>query len=356
MKIIRADVSEVEVPLKAPFTISYHTTYEAKMLLVQLICQESYIGLGTAVPFERVTHESYDACADALRNELPGWIEGREFEHPSEIGGAAKEVFGGLPAARAAIDMAAHDIWGKKLNKPLVELLGRKHEAMPTSMTMGIRTMDESLAEAGDFIGMGFSVLKIKGGSDLEHDIELLSRIRQDYGPGIGLRVDLNQGYDKDMLIAFIKRTSELDIEMIEQPFPVDDIDTQRGLPESIRKVLAADENACDEDDARDLAKVPQPAGIINIKMMKCGGICPAMRIAEIADSAHQTLMWGCMVESTIGLSAALHAAFASPNTRYLDLDGSYDLVEDIATGGIDIEGGVVRTVDAPGLGVTLRD
>ena len=355
MKIIRAEASILEVPIKAPFTIAFHTTYHADLVLLQLFTDGPHVGIGVAAPFEGVTGESLDACAKALTNDIPAWIQGREFDHPSVLCHEAAALFQQTPAARAAMDMALYDLWGKQLDKPLVELFGRVHGPMPTSMTMGIRTMEESLAEAQDFLDMGYTILKVKGGSDLEHDVELLTKLREKYGDSIALRSDLNQGYDKETLTSFIERTNTLDIEMIEQPFPVDAIDDHLTFPEDIRAKLAADENARDEQDSLKLAAEPQPAKIINIKMMKCGGIYPASRMAAIADVAGQTLMWGCMIESAVGLSAALHVALASPNTRFLDLDGSYDLVQDVVEGGIHIENGVVHTLDRPGLGATLR-
>ncbi len=85
---------------------------------------------------------------------------------------------------------------------------------------------------------------------------------------------------------------------------------------------------------------------------MKCGGVWPALRIAAIAETAGVSLMWGCMDESRISIAAALHAAFASPATRYLDLDGSLDLARDVVSGGFTLEDGVMRTTGASGLGV----
>lgn len=356
MKIIRAEATAISIPLKAPFTIAFHTTTDAELILVKLVTDGPHIGLGVAAPFKEVTGESFDSCKDALSNTLPGWIESRELEHPGPLSREAMNVFEGKPAARAAVDMALYDLWGQKLDKPVVELLGRVHDAMPTSMTMGIRSMEESLAEAEEFLGMGYTVLKVKGGSDIEHDVELLSKLREQYGTAIGLRSDLNQGYTSPKLCEFIDRTQHLHIEMIEQPFPVADLQNHFDFSESEREIFAADENACAEESVLTLAQHPQPAGIINIKMMKCGGIYSGLRMATIADVAGQKLMWGCMIESAVGLAAALHAAFACPNTAHLDLDGDWDLIEDIVTGGMHLENGVLRTVDAPGLGVTLRD
>jgi L-alanine-DL-glutamate epimerase-like enolase superfamily enzyme len=125
-----------------------------------------------------------------------------------------------------------------------------------------------------------------------------------------------------------------------------------RALPERIRERIAADESLLSEKDARALAEPPRACGIFNIKLMKCGGITPARRIAAVAESAGIRLMWGCMDESRISIAAALHAALACPATRYLDLDGSLDLARDVAARGFVIENGVMRTAEGPGLGV----
>src|SRR5260370_32246155 len=130
-------------------------------------------------------------------------------------------------------------------------------------------------------------------------------------------------------------------------------VDAMRELPEAWKERIAADESLLDDRDALALAALPRACGIFNIKLMKCGGIRPALRMAAIAQASGIHLMWGCMDESRISIAAALHAAFASPATRYLDLDGSLDLARDVAQGGFVIERGRMRTTDAPGLGVT---
>src|SRR5206468_7134662 len=112
------------------------------------------------------------------------------------------------------------------------------------------------------------------------------------------------------------------------------------------------DESLHDEQDALELVRPTRACGIFNIKLMKCGGIQPARGIARIAELAGVRLMWGCMDESRISIAAALHAALASPATRYLDLDGSLDLARDVVSGGFTLEKGVMRTTGAPGLGV----
>jgi L-alanine-DL-glutamate epimerase-like enolase superfamily enzyme len=187
----------------------------------------------------------------------------------------------------------------------------------------------------------------------LEEDIERVTRLRELVGPDVMLRVDPNQGYTPASLARFVSATEDVGIEFLEQPLPAEDVAALRALPAELRARVAADESLLDERDALALVRPTNACGIFNIKLMKCGGIQPARGIARIAELAGVHLMWGCMDESRISIAAALHAALASPATRYLDLDGSFDLERDVVRGGFHLEDGVLRTLDAPGLGVT---
>jgi len=239
------------------------------------------------------------------------------------------------------------------LGLPLADVLGRAHEKLPTSITIGIKTMAETLAEAEEYVGRGFTTLKVKVGRALEEDIERLVRLREKVGPDVRIRADANQGYSRQETLRFFQSTAELELEFVEQPVAAAAVAELRAMPEAIRRRIAADESLLDEGDALALCAPPAAAGIFNIKLMKCGGIRPALRIAAVAETAGIELMWGCMDESRISIAGALHAAFASPATRYLDLDGSLDLARDVVEGGFAIENGVMRTTGASGLGVT---
>ncbi|MEM6797295.1 MAG: enolase C-terminal domain-like protein, partial [Acidobacteriota bacterium] len=144
-----------------------------------------------------------------------------------------------------------------------------------------------------------------------------------------------------------------LDIELIEQPLPRSSDSDLCAWPPALRRRVAADESLHDARDALELAR-SEACGIYNIKLMKCGGISGARRIGAVAESAGLELMWGCMDESAISIAAALHAAYASPATRYLDLDGSFDLASDPARGGFSLRNGALHLTGGPGLGVSL--
>jgi L-alanine-DL-glutamate epimerase-like enolase superfamily enzyme len=353
MKITRI-VSTVEhLPLARPYTIAFRTISAIDCVLVELHTDQGRVGLGTASPEPYVTGETETACQAALGEPALDWLIGQDVRHLPALYRALQHRLPHTPAARAAVDMALHDLLAQYLGVPLVEMLGRVHESLPTSVTIGIKPVQETLAEAEEQIGKGFRVLKIKLGHSLEEDMERLHRLRARFGASIAIRVDPNQGYSAAEVMQFVQRSAKLAIEFLEQPLPVSQLDAMRALPESVRTRLAADECLLDEGDALNLLMPPRACGIFNIKLMKCGGVSPALRIAALAETAGIELMWGCMDESVIGISAALHAALASSATRYLDLDGSFDLARDIAKGGFVLEEGYLRTTDAPGLGVT---
>jgi L-alanine-DL-glutamate epimerase-like enolase superfamily enzyme len=250
--------------------------------------------------------------------------------------------------------MALHDLLARSLGVPLCDLLGRAHDAMPTSITIGIKPLDETIAEAVEYVGRGFRCLKVKIGDDLDGDVERLARLRERVGARTLIRVDANVGYTVDATRRFFERTSRLALELVEQPVPRDEFGGIRSLPGPWRRAIAADESLHGEEDALALAGSGPLCGIFNIKLMKCGGVRSAGRIAAIAETAGVALMWGCMDESRISIAAALHAAFASPATRYLDLDGSLDLARDVVEGGFVLKDGVMRTTAEPGLGVRV--
>jgi L-alanine-DL-glutamate epimerase-like enolase superfamily enzyme len=139
---------------------------------------------------------------------------------------------------------------------------------------------------------------------------------------------------------------------LIEQPLPAKEIEATKKLPDHIRKIIAADESLLTPKSAMELVKPPLATGIFNIKLMKCGGINQALKIADIGAQEGVELFWGCNDESIVSITAALHVAFACANTKYIDLDGSLDLARDAVKGGFILKDGIMSCSDKPGLGV----
>jgi len=324
------------------------------LFFVRISTEDGIEGIGSASPAEEVTGESPGECQTALSTKQLSWLRDRDPRDLDEISRELEQSHRAAPAARAAVDMAVHDLVARSEGVPLVDLLGRCHDALPTSVTIGICSVDETLAEAEEFLGRGFRNLKVKTGRSHEEDVERLTRLRESVGPEVAIRIDGNQGNTVEETRSLGDLAESLNLELIEQPLPAALDSELRTLPSSVRRVVAADESLHGVEGARDLAKEPPACGIFNIKLMKCGGIRPALAIAEIARSAGIDLMWGCNDESVVSIAAALHAAYACPNTRYLDLDGSFDLARDPAKGGFVVEEGRLRLLDRPGLGVDL--
>jgi L-alanine-DL-glutamate epimerase-like enolase superfamily enzyme len=325
------------------------------LFFVRISTDEGIEGIGSASPAEDVTGESPEACRTALSVKQLGWLGGRDPRDLDKLVRELGQSHRATPAARAAVDMALHDLVARGEGVPLVDLLGRCHDALPTSVTIGISSVEESIAEADEYLGRGFRCLKVKTGRSFDEDVERLTKLRERVGPEIFIRIDANQGYTVEEARSFGDLAADLDLELIEQPLPASLDSEMRSLPPSVRRIIAADESLHGEEDARDLAEDPSACGIFNIKIMKSGGIRPALVIAGIAESAGIDLMWGCNDESILSIAAALHAAYACPSTRYLDLDGSFDLARDPASGGFVVEEGRLRLLDRPGLGVDLQ-
>ncbi|HYB52455.1 MAG TPA: dipeptide epimerase [Thermoanaerobaculia bacterium] len=352
MKILSVTSRTEDFGLTRPYAIAFGTTESVQNVIVEIHAEGGRVGLGAAAPEARVTGEALEDSVASLSEAGVYWLVGRDFRQTVQLCRETAERMRGRPAARAAVDIALHDLLGQYLDLPLADVLGRAHAALPTSITIGIKGLAETLTEADEYLGRGFTILKVKTGLSLDEDLERLARLREKVGDRILIRVDANQGYSPEDTARFFERSEALDLEFVEQPMKANAVPALRALPASWRRRIAADESLLDENDAQSLA-APSPAcGIFNIKLMKCGGIWPALRIAAVAETSGIKLMWGCMDESRISIAAALHAAFASPATRYLDLDGSLDLARDVVEGGFQIENGVMRTTDAPGLGV----
>jgi L-Ala-D/L-Glu epimerase len=352
MKIKSIKVWSADLVNTKPYTIAFKTVDEVLNAFVEITLHNGVTGIGAANPSEYVTGENFQQCEQALQENNIEFLIGRDI---NEIHQLTFEVWQKLPknpAARAALDIALYDAFTKHLNIPLVKYLGQKIHSLPTSNTIGIKNVEETLKEAAEYGERGFTVLKVKLGIDLDEDIERMVKLREKFGKKFVIRIDANQGYTSAQTIEFYNRTKALDIELIEQPLPAKAVDETKKLPEEIRKVIAADESLLTPQHAFELVKPPVAAGIFNIKLMKCGGVSQALKIADIGSLAGVDLFWGCNDESIVSITAALHTAFACAKTKYIDLDGSLDLAKDEVTGGFILKDGIMYCSDKPGLGV----
>lgn len=352
MQISKITVWKADLGNTKPYTIAFKTVDEVLNAFVEITLSNGVTGIGAANPSEYVTGENLQQTLSSLTEANLEFLKGRDIREINQLLFEVTMKFPKTPAARAALDIALHDAFTKYLGIPLVKYLGQKITSMPTSNTIGIKNVEETLKETDEYIKKGFKAIKVKIGKDLEEDIERLVKMREKHGKKMAIRIDANQGYTAAQTVEFYNRTKSLDIELIEQPLKAKAVAEMRQLPEPVRNVIAADESLLSPKDALELVKPPRAVGIFNIKLMKCGGIGQALQIANIGLQEGLDLFWGCNDESIISITAGLHVAFACPNTKYIDLDGSLDLAKDVVRGGFILEDGIMRCSDKPGLGV----
>jgi L-alanine-DL-glutamate epimerase-like enolase superfamily enzyme len=351
-KIKNVKVWNVDLGNTKPYTIAFKTVDEVRNAFVEFTLDNGVTGIGSGNPSEYVVGENLSQTLEALQEKNLDFLIGRDIREFNQLTFEVWQKFPKNPAARAALDIALHDVFTKHLGVPLVKFLGQKIKTLPTSNTIGIKNVEETLKEAGEYIKAGFKVLKVKLGKDLTEDIERIEKLREKFGDAVVIRIDANQGYDVDQTIAFYKKTLHLNIELIEQPLPAKSIKEMKSLPDEIKIKIAADESLISPKDALELIKPPRASAIFNIKLMKCGGVSQGLKIADIAFQEGVDLFWGCNDESIVSITAALHAAFSCTNTKYIDLDGSLDLAQDVVKGGFILKDGYMSCSDKPGLGV----
>ncbi|MEO6528838.1 MAG: dipeptide epimerase [Gemmatimonadaceae bacterium] len=328
---------------KHPFIIARGGSSEYRVVRVTVTADDGATGWGEAAP-----STFYGETADTVVSVLPilgrvldgadGWSL-EALEH-----GLAKAIrFNG--AARAAVSAALHDLAAKRLGVPLYRMWGLDPAASPlTSYTIAIApdeaTLRQRVAEAAPY-----PVLKIKLGTAWDERIVQLVR---ELAPDKVLRVDANAAWTPKHALRMIPRLQELGVEFVEQPLAPQDVEGLRFVRERSSLPIIADESCLVAAD------IPALAGVvdgINIKLAKCGGLREALRMISTARAHDMMVMAGCMIESSLGITAA--AQFA-PLLDCADYDGAA-LVSNDPYLGATIDGGVIRLPDAPGLGVSLR-
>lgn len=352
-KIKEIKVWDADLGNTKPYTIAFKTVDEVRNAFVEIRLDDGTVGIGSGNPSEYVVGENLGQCLAVLREKNLEFLIGRDIREFHQLTFEIWKSFPKNPSARAALDIALHDVFTKYLKVPLVRFLGQKIKSLPTSNTIGIKNVEETLKEAADYIQRGFKILKVKLGKNLDEDIERLVKLREAFSDKVVIRIDANQGYSVGQTIDFYLKTKHLNIELIEQPLPAKAVAEMKNLPEEIKIKIAADESLITPKDALELIKPPYAAGIFNIKLMKCGGVSQALKIADIASYEGVDLFWGCNDESIVSITAALHAAFSCSNTKYIDLDGSLDLGNDVVKDGFILkDDGVMYCSEKPGLGV----
>lgn len=349
--IINIRIQDISSPLKKTYQIAYETVYVASNLVLNLQTNTGLNGYGCAAPDKAIGGETVDGVLALFHEEIEPYLLGKNPFQIAKIMAELRFTYPLQPSLLAMIDMALHDLLAKQAQLPAYRLLGAYRSSIPTSITIGILPIQETIEIAKKYIKEGFFILKIKGGINVNKDIEKICKLRESIGDSIQLRFDANQGYSLLDALYFVRQTMVCKVDILEQPshkaqlFEMGEITKQTQLP------IMADESLMNLRDAFKIAK-NQLANMLNIKLMKVGGITQACHINSVAKAAKMEVMVGCMDECELGISAGLHFALALPNVMYADLDGHLELATDPTTGCFKIKNGIMYPLEqAAGFG-----
>jgi o-succinylbenzoate synthase len=347
----------VEVPLAKEWQISLYSSQTRQHLVVKVTSAAGVSGLGEASPSPAFMGEYGEAMVIVVEKLLKPALVGLSALDLEKIHSLMDGTIHGNTAAKAAVDIALHDLIGKALEVPVYDLLGgRYREGVPLTWVVGIKPLKEVLAEVRRYVDKGYKTLKIKLGRSPAEDLEVIRQVRKEVGDDIAIRVDANQAYTFDQAVRLFKRMEKYEIESIEQPLLAHDLKGMRSLAEILDTPVMADEAVFTPADAFQVAR-ERAADIINIKIGKVGGLYPAQKIASIAQAAGITCTVGSNLELEPGISASLHFALAASSATYpSDLFIGKDLHQyGIADLPSTIENGVAYLSAASGLGINLR-
>jgi L-Ala-D/L-Glu epimerase len=354
MTIAEIRTHRLTAPLHTPFTTALRSTTTVETLVVEVVDADGRSGFGEAPQVWQVTGASIAGSESCVRDLLAPLLTGRD---PDDLVARCREVqraAAGNEAAKAAVDVALHDLAARRLGVPLVRLLGGTALRVPTDVTLSAGEAAGLADAARARIGDGFRVLKVKVGTDAAGDVARVRAVREAVGPGVGLRLDANQGWTPREAVRVITALADADlgVELVEQPVPNWDLDGLAWVSDRVDLPILADEAVF---GPRDLVEVirRRAADMVNVKLAKCGGLGPARTLLALAEAHGMGTLVGSMMESPIGIAAAASLVAAYGTTATSDLDAAWWLAGSPVEGGPRYEGACLVLPPEPGTGIT---
>ena len=358
MKITAIETGLIFMKLKKPFKTALREISTAESVIIKVLTDTGEIGYGGAAPTAVITGDINESIIGVIENYIKPKLIGMSIDELEiimrNIQSAAVHNF----SAKAAVDMAVYDLFGKKYNIPLYKYFGGARKEIETDITISVNSPEEMAEDAVNYVKEGYSTLKTKVGVNAKLDICRVKAIRDAIGYEAKIRLDANQGWTPKEAIKTIIQMEDmgLDIELVEQPVKAYDIEGLKYVTDNVKTPIMADEALFSPYDCFKLLK-DRAVDILNIKLMKCGGLYNAQKINAMAESCGVECMVGCMIESKAGIAAAAHFAGGKLNITKADLDAVALFEEDPILGGVELKGNKLIISDERGLGISgLKD
>ena len=348
-------VANVEAPLITPFKTALRTVHSIQNIAVYVHTDDGQIGVGEAAPTAVITGETRGSIIHAIEEYIKPAITGMDIEDIAQIMERIDKCIYKNTSAKAAVDMAIYDLYAKRYNAPLYQLLGGYRKELVTDITISVNDKEEMVRDSLAAVERGFSILKVKVGKDPIGDADRVIAIRKAVGPSITLRVDANQGWTPKQAVRIIGilEDANTNIELVEQPVHYSDLAGMQYVTKHTLTNILADESVFSPKDAFTIIE-KRAADLINIKLMKTGGIYQAKKICQIAEANDIECMIGCMLETKISVSAAAHFAASEKNITMVDLDGPSLCMKDPIAGGPIFDRERITMTDEVGIGFSL--
>jgi L-alanine-DL-glutamate epimerase-like enolase superfamily enzyme len=355
--IQRIEIFPIRLPLHEPFVIAYATQNDIPTVLVRMTTDDGAVGWGEATPDPNVTGETFHSTIAVLEHDLAPALIGLDVRDREGLVRAMDARVDADPAAKAALDIAAHDLVATMAGLPLWALLGGKSKPHLTiSRVVSIKSPEDMAADAQQHVRDGFETVKLKVGDwrNPRLDVARVAAVREAIGPDIGIKVDVNQGWQTPgIAIPAIRAMLASAPDYIEQPVDQHDIAALAEVRRATGAPIMADECV---HGVREMQRVVElrAADLVNIKLMKTGGLVNALRVNAIAEAAGIVGQVGTMVESSIASAAGLHFAMAQANIRTCEMGGPLMIAGDIGNLRSCYDRNHITLPDRPGLGIDL--
>lgn len=353
MKITQVKLGRISTPLRVPFKTALRTVSSVEDVIVELHTDTGAVGYGEAPPTGVITGDTTGAIIGTIRDHIAPAILGRGLDEFEDLTSAVQKALVHNTSAKAAVDMALWDLLGQKYSAPVYRMLGGARSNIVTDITISVNPPEEMARDARTAIQRGYDCLKVKVGIDPELDVARLAAVREAVGKDVKLRIDANQAWNAKQAVRILDQMQEkgLDIEFVEQPVPAADLEGMQYVTRHASVPVLADESVFSPADALRIMQTGA-ADFVNIKLMKCGGITNALRIASAAEVYGVECMIGCMLEAKISVNAAVELACAKKIITKVDLDGPVLCSEDHILGGAVFDEKNITVSDAPGMGI----